>query len=143
MITDLEKQDRERVARRVHPNCVMCSPRDPLGLGLQFTTNQDGSVFVTLPRQSWLEGYPAQLHGGIIASLFDAAMVHCLFARGKTGVTASLNVRYRQPVKTIGDVEIHAHVVGGKSRLVILEGKLVQNGSMKATAKGKFMLNGR
>ena len=72
--------------------------------------------------------------------LFDAAMTHCLFAIGLTGVTASLNIRFLQPVLPDQPLTVSAHVEKRKSHLCLLTGSLRQGGELKGTAEAKFWL---
>ncbi len=127
-----------QLARESHPNCVICGADDPLGLGLEFQVGTDGSISVVVCNDARFQGYPNRLHGGIISVLFDAAMTHCLFAHGLTGVTASLNIRFLQTVIPDQAITVRAHVVKKKSHLFLLEGTLHQDGVLKSTAEAKF-----
>src|ERR1035437_3200852 len=83
---------------QAHPFCLVCSQSNPLGLGLEFTVHDDGSVSTSFLGHSALEGFQGFLHGGMIASLLDGAMTNCLFAHGHVAMTGELKVRYREPV---------------------------------------------
>ena len=127
-----------QTARQSHSDCVICGTDDPLGLGLEFQAGTDGSMSVIVGNGSRFRGYPNRLHGGIISVLFDAAMTHCLFAQGVTGVTASLNINFRKPVIPHRSITVHAQVVKQKSDLYVLKGSLQQDGEVKCTAEAKF-----
>jgi len=88
---------------------------------------------------SLLQGYHGQLHGGIIASLLDGAMTHCLFARGKSAVTGELIVRFLHPVDTRGYLNISAWLKSSRAALHKLEAILTQDGKLMAKASAKFM----
>jgi uncharacterized protein (TIGR00369 family) len=122
-----------------HPRCVVCGARDPLGLGLHFTSGEDGSVESGFRCDSELEGYPGQLHGGMIALLLDAAMTHCLFSRGRRAVTAELTVRYREPVATDRPASVRARIEGSRHRLSVVKAELLQGGRARAWATAKFV----
>jgi len=134
---------RAQTARKMHPDCVVCSADDPLGLGIAFDSGPDGTTSATIQDGAWLQGYPDQLHGGIISMLFDAAMTHCLFAHGLSGVTASLHVRFLQPVIPDRPVTVSARVKRQKSCLHLLEGTLQQDGEVRSTAEAKFWVVSR
>jgi acyl-coenzyme A thioesterase PaaI-like protein len=125
--------------RNPHPRCVVCGPADVLGLGLQFTIRADGGVESEFHCSSVFEGYPHQLHGGVIAMLLDGAMTHCLFARGHFAVTAELEVRYRHPVETDRAATVRAWIGRSNPRLHVLAAELIQDGHARATASAKFI----
>jgi len=131
-------QSYPQAARQIHPHCAVCGRDNTLGLGLEFHPDENGGMTVVLSGSPQLEGYPDRLHGGIIAALFDAAMTHCLFARGLTGVTATIEVRFLQPVAANQAVSVHAQVEKQKSHLFWLTGILQQDDQLKARAKAKF-----
>jgi len=135
------KSEYPEVARQFHCNCVVCAANDPFRLGLQFQAGADGSMVVKFQGGMRFQGYSDRLHGGIIALLFDAAMTHCLFARGLTGVTGELNVRFHLPVSAGRAVTVRARVEKQKSRLYLLKGTLQQDGELKSTAEAKFWLD--
>ena len=127
------------VRTQAHPYCVVCSQSNPLGLGLEFTVNHDGSVSASLHGHFALEGFQGCLHGGMIASLLDGAMTNCLFARGLVAMTAELKVRYRKPVFIGQQMTIRARVTRSQPPLHLLEAELKQEGCIKATASAKFI----
>jgi hypothetical protein len=71
-----------------HPRCVACCPENKFGLKLDFQDAGGGAVQATFDCSVAFEGYPGQLHGGIISTLLDSAMANCLFAQNLQGVTA-------------------------------------------------------
>jgi acyl-coenzyme A thioesterase PaaI-like protein len=128
----------KQAALQTHLNCAVCGRDDHLGLGLQFHTDLDGGMTVIFPGSPHFQGYPERLHGGIIATLFDAAMTHCLFARGLAGFTAALEIRFRHPVAAGKPVAVRARVKRQKSHLYWIGATLHQDQRLKATAEAKF-----
>jgi acyl-coenzyme A thioesterase PaaI-like protein len=100
---------------------------------------EDGSVQTTLQPERACEGYAGMLHGGVIATLLDAAMTNCLFAQGRCGLTAELCVRFRHPVVGDTPVRLRACVERSSPPLFVLRAELWQAGQVRATATGKFM----
>ena len=123
-----------------HPECVAC--RDPRegGLGLRFDLCADNTVAARFFCEPKYQGYTDRMHGGIIATLLDAAMTHCLFARNTRGVTAKLDIRYVRPVLIGSDVTISASVLSDRGMLVELQAELRQNGERCATSKATFFV---
>jgi len=107
-------------------------------LHLEFDSFTDGSVETTFYCSPEFAGYPGILHGGIISTLLDGAMTHCLFAKGHAAVTAELRVRFRHPVYTGQVAHIHASITRAGGAFFELHSELVQQGRVKAKATGKF-----
>lgn len=124
---------------RVHPFCLVCSQSNPIGLGLEFTCHDDGSVSTSFVGHPGLEGFQGVLHGGMIASLLDGAMTNCLFACGHVAMTGELKVRYREPVVIGEEMLIRAWIAQSASPLYVLEAELKQGDCVKATASAKFV----
>ena len=124
---------------KAHPFCLVCSQSNPMGLGLEFTVHDDGSVSASFLGHPALEGFQGFLHGGMIASLLDGAMTNCLFAHGHAAMTGELKVRYREPVIIGEEMLIRAWIAQSASRLHVLEAELKQGDCIKATASAKFV----
>lgn len=121
-----------------HPACIACRPTDAGGLGLRFVTQAEGCVVAEFPCDAHYQGYPDRLHGGIVATLLDAAMTHCLFAHGLKGVTGRLNVRFRHPVVVGKVATVRAWIERDARPLLLMAAELSQEGEIRARAEGKF-----
>lgn len=123
-----------------HPRCVACSSDNKYGLKLDFEDAGDGAVRTTFDCSAAFEGYPGQLHGGIISTLLDAAMANCLFAMDLQAVTAELSIRFKAPVALKHQAVAEARVVKDLFPLFVMEASLIQGGQLKATATAKFIV---
>lgn len=121
-----------------HPACIACRSTDSGGLGLRFVTQAEGCVVAEFPCDAYYQGYPDRLHGGIVATLLDAAMTHCLFAHGLKGVTGRLNVRFRHPVAVGKVATVRAWIERDARPLLLMAAELIQEDEMRAGADGKF-----
>lgn len=126
------------IRNQVHPKCVVCSLANTKGLHLKFGVADDGSVMATFQCDETFEGYPGVLHGGVIASILDGAMGNCMFARGQATVTVEMKTRFRHPVATHQEATVTARITQFSHPLYILEAEVIQDGKVKATAKGKY-----
>ena len=126
------------VQAEVHPFCLVCSRSNPLGLGLKFVCEADGSVSATFLGHPALEGFQGLLHSGVIASLLDGAMTNCLFAHGHAAMTGELNVRYRAPVVIGEEMHLRAWIERSLPPLHLLVAELRQSECVKAAATAKF-----
>lgn len=127
---------------RCHPACIACGTQTGEGLGLRFTEEPDGSVVAHFGCEAKYQGYPTQLHGGVIAMLVDAAMMHCLFVRRIPAVTARLIMKFRHPVEVGRGALVRARVVRDSSPRFILTAEIVQDDTVRATAEGLFFGQG-
>jgi acyl-coenzyme A thioesterase PaaI-like protein len=60
----MEKQPNSRI-------CFVCGIENPIGLHLAFTTDDEGRCTARFRPSPEHQGYPGQLHGGIISTLLD------------------------------------------------------------------------
>jgi uncharacterized protein (TIGR00369 family) len=80
--------------------CFVCGLENPAGLHLRFFDDGQDEVtcdFVVTPKH---QSYPGRVHGGVIAAILDEAggRTAAIGDHNRFFVTASLEVRYRQPV---------------------------------------------
>jgi uncharacterized protein (TIGR00369 family) len=122
-----------------HERCVVCAPSHPLGLRIEYHVGADGVVHAEFPCPKVFQGYPGQLHGGVITALLDGAMTNCLFAHGIEAVTGELTVRFLRPVVPDRVAEVNAHLTSASRRLYVLEAELIQEDVTVARAQGKFL----
>lgn len=127
---------------RAHADCAVCgaADRDPAPLGLRFGVAADGSVAARFAPGRAQQGYAGLVHGGVISTLIDAAMVHCLFARGVRAVTAELNVRFVAPARLDAALEITGRLVEDRRRAFRLVAAVAQFGGVVARGTGLFVL---
>jgi uncharacterized protein (TIGR00369 family) len=119
-----------------HAGCMVCGL--PSVLGLSFHATEQGVKASLKLKPEW-QGYSSALHGGMIATLLDAAMTHCLFHQGIEAMTADLQVRYLAPVPCPGRIEVSARLSGQRRLIYELDAELRVGGMVKARAKAKFM----
>lgn len=81
-------------------NCFGCCPDNPSGVSMEFFEDGDDVVCFWKP-QTHYQGWIDTLHGGIQATLIDECASWVVFRKLQTtGVTSSLEVKYRKQVKT-------------------------------------------
>jgi uncharacterized protein (TIGR00369 family) len=90
--------------------CFGCGRDNPRGLHLEFLRDGDAVVsHVALGLE--YAGYRGFVHGGVIAAMLDEAMGWALFhLRGRYGITRSLNVDYRRPVRVSSPLTVRAAI---------------------------------
>jgi acyl-coenzyme A thioesterase PaaI-like protein len=126
-------------ANNGHGRCLLCGSLNPWSFNLSFHAAEDGVVKTRFQAHALLQGYDKLLHGGVISSLLDAAMTHCLFHRGVQAVTGDLHVRFLQPVPCNASLEIRAWVLSSLPPLYHLGAEIVVDERVMAWAEAKFM----
>jgi acyl-coenzyme A thioesterase PaaI-like protein len=126
-------------ARNGHSQCLLCGSLNPRSLRLAFQPLPNGEVRASFQAQPELQGYEGILHGGIIASVLDAAMTHCLFHHDVQGVTGDLQVRFVQSVACEAVLEIRARLLHARPPLYRLKAELCRDEQILAWAKATFM----
>ena len=119
-----------------HLFCLACG--DNHSLGLRFKTSEYGVTTSVQAKPEW-QGYEGIMHGGMIATLLDAAMTHCLFHNQIEAMTAALNVRYLAPVLCTGRIDVAARLIRRRRLVYELSAELRVAGEIKARADAKFM----
>lgn len=80
------------------------------------------------------------VHGGLIATMLDAAMGGAVAETGgERPVTVSLTVTYLEPGRP-GPLEARAKVRKRGKRLLVVEGEVVQDGDVLADALATFSI---
>lgn len=139
VITEEREHWRTDLQQRLHPECFVCRSPHANGLGVRFRANADGSIVGIFDCSQLFQGYQGMLHGGVISAMLDGAMTHCLFAHGRSGVTARLIVRFLHPVAADRPVTIRAWLNDYSPPLYVLESELSQDGEVMTRATAKFM----
>lgn len=121
-----------------HPDCFVCAPDHPFGLGIIFTRTSKGRVEGIFPCNAPFQGFPGNLHGGIVSLLLDSAMAHALMAEGIEAVTTDIQVRFLLPVELDNEAQMIGMVRLRKGPFNHLTACLSQGGKVRATARGRY-----
>ena len=79
--------------------CFACGSKNPIGLKLRFTLDEDSTLHAEFTPQKVHQGYKDIVHGGIIALVLDEVMVNLLWKLGRPAISARIEVRLSQSVK--------------------------------------------
>lgn len=127
-----------KVDNNLHRNCFACGSNNGMGLGLKFNKHEDGTVFGNFFADPKFEGYSGIIHGGIVATLLDSAMTHCLLMEDIPALTGRLSIKYSAPIRTGTVVKLEARIVDQFHEMFILEGKALVDGKRVASAEAKY-----
>jgi uncharacterized protein (TIGR00369 family) len=125
-----------------HAHCLLCGSCNAWSWGLRFSGAGDGAVHAAFQAHPRLQGYEGVLHGGVVASLLDAGMTHCLFHLGVQAVTGDLHIRFVEPVPCQALLDIRAQVLSATPPLYRLRAELLHEERVLAWAEGRFMQRG-
>lgn len=120
-------------------NCYICGYDNSRGLGIPFY--YDGNIVESefTPGAEFC-GFDNIVHGGIIYSLADEAMMHLIWASGLRAVTAEITMRYHGFAKVNERIRLIADLEDVTDRLVKAKCLLFDDRDIKfATARGKFL----
>lgn len=100
--------------------CFTCGVENPFGLQLHFYDNGLDEVwadFVVGPNH---QGYPGVVHGGVVAAILDEVGSRVMMAGqpNRFGMTAKMEVRYRQAVPLETQLRAMARAVKDRGRFV-------------------------
>ncbi len=121
--------------------CFVCGKRNEAGLKLDFRT-EDGrtvSEFILLKIH---QGYQDIVHGGIISTILDEAMVKAVLSLGIGAVTAEMSVRFKSPLFVGEKALVEAEILTMSSRLIETSAKMKKaDRTVIAEARAKLLRN--
>jgi len=121
--------------------CFACGQLNDGGLRLDFDVSRGRAETTYIPDRRH-QGYDGTVHGGIVSALLDEAMGWAIFHQGIWGVTARLNVTFRQPVAVGEELRVFGEVVRERSRSIETHGVVARasDGTVLAEADAAFLL---
>ena len=131
----LNKQNNSRM-------CLVCGFKNDLSLKAEFYELEDKSLCALVKFKDVHQGYPARVHGGILAAILDETIGRAISVSDETvwGVTGSLELRYKKPVPIDCDLITVARVTRDTRKLFEGEGEIIlPNGEIAVTAKAKYV----
>lgn len=123
-------------------HCFACGRRNLSGLGLDFR-HDAGRVTASFTPSKAHQGFKDIVHGGIITTVLDEAMMKAVLARGIEAVTAEITVRFKRPLH-VGDLStIEATITTMGHRLIRAAAQMKGPGDgLIAEAEAKLLRNG-
>jgi acyl-coenzyme A thioesterase PaaI-like protein len=122
--------------------CLVCGRENPQGLKLNLHVDPDtGLVTTNFTPSAQHIGFEGIIHGGVIATVLDEAMVWAATWKGRRFcVCGELTIRFRNAVKPGDNLSIEAAVEFSRPKLVECASKVFDaTGRLLATASGKYI----
>lgn len=120
--------------------CFVCGLKNPIGLKVDFARIPKGvSARVAFDKNH--QGYSGIIHGGLISTLLDEAMVKAAISEDLKAVTAELTVRFKNSLLAGEEAVVEARVEN-RGKLVDASAaiKRASDGKLIATGRGKLLL---
>src|SRR6266404_4424632 len=98
--------------------CLVCGRENPHGLHLDLHVDEGtGVVTCSFAPQRHHIGFEGVIHGGVLATVLDEAMVWAATWSGKRFcVCGELNVRYKNVVRIGQSLQVDARIVSSRAR---------------------------
>ena len=120
--------------------CFVCGEKNPFGLKLRIRTDPERGVStadVTFPEH--FQGWSKIVHGGLLATVLDEAMIYAAGAKGLKCATGEMTVRFIKPASIGVAYELKGRFLEDKGRIVLAESVLLDGeGQELARATGKL-----
>ena len=117
-------------------------PGNPVAPPLAATHSPDGRAEGRVTLGKTHEGPPGLVHGGVVATMLDHVLARAVRAAGRGGLTATLTVTYRRPVRLGVPLLVTGEVATTDGRRTTAVGRLVAEedpGRVLAEAEGLFV----
>jgi uncharacterized protein (TIGR00369 family) len=123
----------------LHKNqCFGCGEHNPIGLKLKFKKEDKGVVRAECAVPRVFQGWPGLVHGGILSLLLDEAMNNVAYHEGVICITASMDIRLRQPVKVEVPLTITGKITKHTRKLLATRATVcLQDGTVVAESTSK------
>ncbi|MCK5140367.1 MAG: PaaI family thioesterase [Thermodesulfovibrionia bacterium] len=119
--------------------CFVCGPKNPIGLKLNFHFNGKSIKTQFTPKKEH-QGYLNIVHGGIISTVLDEAMVKLALAMNIPAVTASMEIRLRRALNVGETINVEAEILKNTKKTLETYAKATTEINIViADAKGKLI----
>jgi acyl-coenzyme A thioesterase PaaI-like protein len=118
--------------------CFVCGEENPLGLRLKFSFDK-GKASAEFVPQKVHQGYKDIVHGGIISTVLDEAMVKAALMQGIPAVSAEITVRFRNTLHT-GEKTVIEALIEKKNRKIIEASAVLKKADNTIIAEGQAKL---
>ena len=123
--------------------CFACGNQNPHGLHLKFRVDGDKVKTTFVPRPEH-QGYPGIMHGGLTTTIMDELMARCINKLGLHGVTARMELRFREGIPIGEEIAFEAKITSARRSVIDLQAcAYLPSGKLAAEALARFMVIGK
>jgi uncharacterized protein (TIGR00369 family) len=116
----------------------VCGERNASGLRLSFDL-RDGKVVSEFTFSKSHQGYKDIVHGGLLSTVLDEAMVKASLMQGMPAVTAEIAIRFRNPLQ-VDEKAIVEAVITGRNKKIIETAAVIRKKDGVVVAEGHAKL---
>jgi uncharacterized protein (TIGR00369 family) len=112
--------------------CFVCGQENPAGLKIKFRMDPgrgEAEANVDFPER--FQGWEKIVHGGLLATVLDEAMIYAAGAKGLKCVTGEITVRYIKPARTNEAYRLKGRVNGEKGKIAFAESEKIGRASCR------------
>ena len=122
-------------------NCFVCGENNPGGLQLHFDIDKEKKTLkTTFVANPVYQGYDGIVHGGIITTLLDEAMAKLAYELGYKAMTASMEIRFKNPAPILEPLHVFGQITDADRRLIKAKARVTrEDGTLLATATSKLL----
>jgi uncharacterized protein (TIGR00369 family) len=120
--------------------CFVCGEKNPAGLRLHLRFDPErGESVAEVVFEERFQGWAGIVHGGLLATVLDEALIYAAGAMGVKCVTGEITVRYVKPASIGVPYTLKGRFIEDKGKIVLAESELVDStGTQVARASGKL-----
>ena len=127
-------------ARDEYKLCFGCGQGNPLGLKLSFRL-EDGKAKAEFIPGPYHQSWNGVFHGGLLAVCLDETFGYTLYFQGVKGLTARMEMRIRQTIRTGQKIFLTGEIKKQNRRLIEAYAKAeLADGTLVAEATGKMFI---
>ena len=122
-------------------HCFVCGEKNSGGLRLTFEIDKEKRTLRTtfLPTPVY-QGWDGVVHGGILSTLLDEAMAKLSYELGYDAVTATLEIRFKNPAPVLKPLYVHGEITEVSKRLVRAKARVTgENGTVFAVGTSTLL----
>jgi acyl-coenzyme A thioesterase PaaI-like protein len=120
--------------------CFVCGIENPIGLHLAFYTDDERRCIARFRPKPEHQGFPGQLHGGIISTLLDETMGRVLTHQNVWVMTGRLEIKFAKPVPLDQELTIVGELTRGRSRAYEAIGEIrLSDGTVLVEGSGLYV----
>ncbi|MCP4582643.1 MAG: PaaI family thioesterase [candidate division Zixibacteria bacterium] len=120
-------------------NCFVCGSENPIGLNVPFICDSESASAEFTPGSDYC-GFDGIVHGGILFTLVDEAMMHLIHSNEIKAITSEIKIRMKTFARANEKLRVTANSLNAGRHLVKCSAEISgPTGAIVCRAEGKFL----